>query len=680
MGVSKVIVNNVTKVDLTSDTVASNNLLANNTAHNKAGDAVSGGVGTGVATVSGTISSNPTISVNSSGLVTASNNKTQSFTPTITPGYITSGTAGNITVSGSNTYQLTGKAATTYTPTTTDQTISSGQFLTGTQTIKGDSNLVAANIAQGVTIFGVQGTHKGGATVIEEEDLVHGGTIVTVTDTIDLYTDTVTPARLLAGYTAHDKRGNQITGTYNPSGGLLKDDVNFYDYDGTIVASYSAEEFSLLSAMPANPSHTGLTAQGWNWSLNDAKTYVANYGKLEIGQMYVTTDGKTRLYITIDDPDFKTIRLALYIVTQVVINWGDGSSTETMGNGDYDVVFSNNHTYATTGDYVITLDVTAYPYSSYHGAHFTQELGSWSTIMPPYGYEGLSTNFIPYCRMLRKIEMGENIVIGGNAFEGYYDYYTRGYSLYSNLESITIPSETYNNVWYGYCIANCESLRHITVPASVIEVQGGAFGGCFDLKSLSLPNTVTEIGNDAFVACENLETITLPGSLTDLDNNMTFFRCHSLTTVIIPDNCQFEDLSGNYTGQTFYECGKLECFSFNSSCNTISNYCFNYCYNLKNVDLSGVIYIGEYGFSDCYSLSSITFPSSVGQIYSDALGTCSNLTEVHFQSVTPPTLNSSTILGDLPYLKRIYVPTGALSYYTSATNYPSSSYYTYIEE
>lgn len=53
------------------------------------------------------------------------------------------------------------KAAQTYTPTTYNQTISSGQWLTGTQTIKGDSNLVASNIKNGISIFGVSGSLAG---------------------------------------------------------------------------------------------------------------------------------------------------------------------------------------------------------------------------------------------------------------------------------------------------------------------------------------------------------------------------------------------------------------------------------------------------------------------------------------------------------------------------------------
>ena len=54
------------------------------------------------------------------------------------------------------------KSATTYTPSTSNQTISSGYYLTGTQTIKGDSNLVASNIKSGVSIFGVNGSYSGG--------------------------------------------------------------------------------------------------------------------------------------------------------------------------------------------------------------------------------------------------------------------------------------------------------------------------------------------------------------------------------------------------------------------------------------------------------------------------------------------------------------------------------------
>nr|DAF78360.1 MAG TPA: tail protein [Caudoviricetes sp.] len=53
------------------------------------------------------------------------------------------------------------KGAATYTPNRSNQTIAANQFLTGVQTIKGDTNLLAANIKKGVSIFGVVGTWEG---------------------------------------------------------------------------------------------------------------------------------------------------------------------------------------------------------------------------------------------------------------------------------------------------------------------------------------------------------------------------------------------------------------------------------------------------------------------------------------------------------------------------------------
>ena len=68
-------------------------------------------------------------------------------------GYKAIGADGNI-VNG----EILNKSAQTYTPGTSNQTIPSGVYLSGTQTILGDSNLIGANIASGKSIFGVAGT------------------------------------------------------------------------------------------------------------------------------------------------------------------------------------------------------------------------------------------------------------------------------------------------------------------------------------------------------------------------------------------------------------------------------------------------------------------------------------------------------------------------------------------
>ena len=113
--------------------------------------AVSGGVATAPSTISGT---SATVST---GTNTLTLSKTISVTPSITTaGYISSGTAGNSSVS--LTASVTTKAAATITPGTSNQEIASGTYLTGKQTISGDANLVAGNIKSGVSIFGVSGS------------------------------------------------------------------------------------------------------------------------------------------------------------------------------------------------------------------------------------------------------------------------------------------------------------------------------------------------------------------------------------------------------------------------------------------------------------------------------------------------------------------------------------------
>lgn len=102
----------------------------------------------------------PTITVSSGGLITAAfSSGTQTLTPSVVNGWISNTPRARFTASGSKTQQLNTIAAQTITPGTSDQTLTAGNYLTGTQTILGDADLIPENIAQGVTIFGVQGIH-----------------------------------------------------------------------------------------------------------------------------------------------------------------------------------------------------------------------------------------------------------------------------------------------------------------------------------------------------------------------------------------------------------------------------------------------------------------------------------------------------------------------------------------
>lgn len=105
-----------------------------------------------------TISVTPTISIDSSGVVTASVSGSQNVTPTVSAGYVSSGTAGTVSVSGSNTYQLTVRDSTDlsavgdtvtapsgYYPSAATFTIVSGSATTPATTITASATFSVSN-------------------------------------------------------------------------------------------------------------------------------------------------------------------------------------------------------------------------------------------------------------------------------------------------------------------------------------------------------------------------------------------------------------------------------------------------------------------------------------------------------------------------------------------------------
>ena len=109
-----------------------------------------------------TVTANPSISVNSTtGLITATASATKSVTPTVSAGYVSAGTAGTITVSGSNTSQLTVQAAKTVTPTETVQTaVAAGRYTTGA-----------------VTVAAIPSTYVGSDITVDPTPTVSGATV-----------------------------------------------------------------------------------------------------------------------------------------------------------------------------------------------------------------------------------------------------------------------------------------------------------------------------------------------------------------------------------------------------------------------------------------------------------------------------------------------------------------------
>ena len=366
-----------------------------------------------------------------------------------------------------------------------------------------------------------------------------------------------------------DATGAVVTGTHVCSGGgtpvpVAKKDINFYDYDGTRVASWTLAELAAATALPANPTHDGLTAQGWNWTLAGLK---AENAPMDVGQMYITDDGKTRLYITIAGTGRMSVPLYWQqtVSEGVTIDWGDGSAAETLtGTGNK----NTTHTYTSTGDYVITLNVT-------DGA---LGLGAASASFCIMG-EANDANYV-YCNMLRKVNVGSGVTsIAAYAFQ-----------YCQSLSNVTIPSRV--SGIGNYAFQYCQALSHVTIPSGVSSIRTSVFQYCQALSHVTIPSGVSSIGVSVFQYCQSLSNVTIPGGVSSI-GPAAFNHCQALSDVTIPSGVS------SIGDSAFTYCQALSNVTIPSGVSIIGDYAFNYCCGVKNFSIYTIVPPTLYG-SSCF--------------------------------------------------------------------------------
>lgn len=327
--------------------------------------------------------------------------------------------------------------------------------------------------------------------------------------------------------------------------------VNFRDYDGTILHSYTKDEFLALTELPPLPTREGLICQEWNRDFADAVEYVTEYGVLEVGATYITDDGKTRLYISVpkgrqDVP----LYINQTISNGVTIDWGDGSATETLsGTGNV----NTTHHFYTEGVYRIVLSVADGCILGFG------HLESGKCIMGETAMKAYSNSII-------KAEIGSNVATLDN-YAFYYCY---------SLKEITIPKGLVNIG--AYCFYNCNALRSIILPKGEHLIAGRCFYGCSSLDSVALPYG-SAVADYAFYGCYSLRTIIFPSEIGPL-NSRILYDCRSLASVVLPK------LVTTLNAYVFYQCYSLASIKFSKSINSINSNVFKDCYSMVFYDFS----------------------------------------------------------------------------------------------
>ena len=344
-------------------------------------------------------------------------------------------------------------------------------------------------------------------------------------------------------------------------------DVNFYDYEGTILYSYSWDEFVTKNEMPPLPTHRekeGLTCQEWNYTLEEV---LEQGGRCDVGAIYIPTDGNTKIIVEVIGPVFQK-----YIITGnqtvksgTVIEWGDGTtdSFDVTGNIEF------SHIYSKSGKYTITLNVIEGAFNTLRigvnsnnvgithikSVHFGNNISLDSYALKTTTADKISiSNSLksfttqwgnPYCTHLN-IPRGTSL---GGAFQGMNALKTfsvpneceHNQYFCTNVETMHIPSKaklhfssllftklkrisvgsgnTYHSS-YGNNLITGENLVAGTntsyIPSYIKAINDGAFWYRCNLSVITLPDGITRIGASAFYYCTGLKELVLPKSLTTL--------------------------------------------------------------------------------------------------------------------------------------------------------------------
>lgn len=443
---------------------------------------------------------------------------------------------------------------------------------------------------------------------------------------IDLTEDTVTPEAMLAGVTAHNAAGEKITGTLDPGGTPseppVESDINFYDYDGTLLYAWTLDELAGKTALPDLPTRTGLVCQGWNWTLAEIK---ALGRKVQVGLNYITDDGKTRLYITIPDVGVQgTIPLCFLqtVANGVTVDWGDGSAAQTFaGTGE----IQTSHQFA-AGDHIITLAVA-------DGCTLT--LGRNASVRNVLG--ALGTSRASLTSILKRVEIGKNVTRLGS---------------------------------YGF--SECRQLSTITIPVSVTSVGANAFSSCYALEAIVLPKGCTINETWTFYDDKALRIVSIPNGILKIGTQV-FRSCESIKSIILPDT--LTEISGFAIGY----CRTIDELILPNSVTSIGDSALTWLASASKLVIgSGITAIPASFASYCYSLIKITFPAGITSIGASAFANCQGIIEYDFSaSSAVPMLANTNAFTNIASTCKIKVPAALVDEWKAATNW--ASYADYIE-
>lgn len=376
------------------------------------------------------------------------------------------------------------------------------------------------------------------------------------------------------------------------------ENVNFMDYDGTVLHSYTLDEINSMTDLPDLPTNMEYKAKMWNWTLDEIKEINE---PVDVGVIY-QYDNDLVAILKVDVSDYivgnttyiNVSRTNVRVNVSLSIDWGDSNEPQLytfVGNSSGANI---THVYNNIGNYKIIIklisddqDVRITPtvYSSNgsynHSKFFTKHGGGFSSST----YQSAG----PWWLAVKEIILGSKCNMPS---------YNLCYG-YKNLEYFRTDDITYK---IAYCsFYDCQNLKGSIIPRNTVigstsnyNLPSNIYIRCYSMRFVSFPKTIStmSIKNSIFLNNYNIKKIILPDGITSLTGSFAE-NCYNLEYVYLPDTI-------NSIGEkAFNNCNKLKKIRLSENITSIPNSCFSCCYELKKLNLPpSITSIGTYAFCD----------------------------------------------------------------------------------
>ena len=241
---------------------------------------------------------------------------------------------------------------------------------------------------------------------------------------------------------------------------VLNPALVLWDWEGTKLAEYSAEDALALTELPvpntlpayADVDHELLLFQEWNWSLANIKTWIQNHEgeTLDVGAIYTTTDGQDHSY------------------------WGNPRLNTVKA------INMQKHGTASIRDFEF------------------QDLYALTQVSIPDGVTSIGFHAFYNCCSLTQINIPGGVTnIGEAAFRNCY-----------SLTQVNIPDSVTSIGSQAFY--NCYSLTQVNIPNSITSIGTSAFYSCIALCDILNESKSALSNTNAFDGLPSIYRVYVP--------------------------------------------------------------------------------------------------------------------------------------------------------------------------